>query len=48
MAQSNARAGNAGPTAAVKVDEEEITRLAKRHCVSSAVVREIQKGKAQR
>ena len=41
MAQSNAKAGNAGPTAAVKVDEEEIAYLAKRHRVSPAIVREI-------
>ena len=41
MAHSDAKAGNAGQTATVKVDEEEIAYLAKRHRVSPAIVREI-------
>ncbi len=41
MAQSKTKAENAGPTAAVKVEEEEVAYLAKRHRVSPAIVREI-------
>ncbi len=41
MAQSKAKAENADPTAAVKVGEEEVAYLAKRHRVSPAIVREI-------
>lgn len=40
MAQVNAKAENADPTAAIKV-EEEVAYLAKRHRVSPAIVREI-------
>ena len=41
MAQSKAKADNADPTAAGKVEEEEVAYLAKRHRVSPAIVREI-------
>jgi hypothetical protein len=40
VAQSKAKAENADPTAAIKV-EEEVAYLAKRHRVSPTIVREI-------